>query len=131
MDKVVAIVELGGHQHLVSEGASIVVNKIAQKEGETFNVPNLLNDQSVSLKVKNHQRGPKISGLKFKAKTRYFKRYGHRQEQTVVEVLAIKTKITEKPTVSVEKVAPKRPVAKKATAAKKPTVSKGEKVKNV
>ena len=131
MEKAVAIVELGGHQHLVNEGAFIVVNKINQKEGETFTSPNLLNAHVVSLKVKAHQKGPKISGLKFKAKTRYFKRYGHRQDQTVVEVLSIGAKTAEKTVATVKETVVKKTATKKAVTTKKPLAPKTKKGTNV
>ena len=44
---------------------------------------------SVTAEVVEHRRGPKIDILKYKNKTGYRKRQGHRQEQTVVKVTGI------------------------------------------
>ena len=121
MESTVAIISLGGKQHLVSQGATVVVNKLDSKEGEVLDLPDMLSNRTVQAKVVSHQLGKKVNGLKFKAKTRYFKRYGHRQSQTSVEVVSIgaasqKATETAKPTV------------KKTTPAKKVTSVKAKKV---
>jgi len=120
MDSAVAVIELGGKQHLVKTGAKVVVNRLASNEGDTLNLADMLSGQAVQAKVVSHQLGKKINGLKFKAKTRYMKHYGHRQTQTLVEVVSIGAPAIEKKTVA-PKVAAKKPVAKKPvqTAAKK------------
>jgi len=81
------VIELGGKQHLVAAGSHITVNRLEAKEGDTVTAKNLLDGSSIQLKVKTHGFGPKINGLKFKNKVRYLKRYGHRQPQTVLEVV--------------------------------------------
>ena len=73
----------------------------------------LLGGPTVQAKVLAPQLGKKVNGLKFKAKTRYFKRYGHRQSQTSVEIVSIGS-ITE-----MSEPEPIKPVAKKPLRAKK------------
>jgi large subunit ribosomal protein L21 len=126
MESTVAIISLGGKQHLVSQGATVVVNKLDSKEGETFKLPDMLSNRSVQVKVVSHQLGKKVNGLKFKAKTRYFKRYGHRQSETTVEVVSIGA-VTQKAAETVKPTVKKAAIAKKATSvkAKKVTDAKG------
>jgi large subunit ribosomal protein L21 len=113
-----AVVQLGGKQHLVKVASKIRVNRIDQKEGETLKLVSLLDKQTpVELKILAEERGPKIEGLKFKPKTRYQRRYGHRQPLSVLEVLTIgqaKTSKLEAP--KEEKTVVKKPIAKTTKA---------------
>ncbi|MEK7202531.1 MAG: bL21 family ribosomal protein [Patescibacteria group bacterium] len=134
MESIIAIVSLGGKQHLVSQGAKVVVNKLDSVEGEILNLPDMLSDRTVQVKVMSHQLGKKVNGLKFKAKTRYFKRYGHRQQETTVEVISLDATV-QKPKVkpvaksvnppavpssgTENKTATKKPATKKLVTAKK------------
>ena len=85
----VAIIDLGGRQHLVKEGAAFMVNRLTHKIGEKLQAKDLLSGLIVELEVKAALRGPKIDGLKFKNKTRYLRRYGHRQALTKLVVCSI------------------------------------------
>ena len=51
--------------------------------------PGALSGAKVTAEVVEHLRGPKIDILKYKNKTGYRRRQGHRQEQTVVKVTGI------------------------------------------
>jgi|SRR3989344_6774302 len=137
MESTVAIISLGGKQHLVSQGATVVVNKLDSKEGEVLNLPDMLSNRTVQARVISHQLGKKVNGLKFKAKTRYFKRYGHRQTETTVEVVSIESgKVRELRSLpaTIGAVSQKavlettKPTVKKATTAKKVTAVKAKKV---
>lgn len=121
MNSSVAVISLGGKQHLVSQGATVVVNKLSAKVGEIFVLPDLLGGPTVQAKVLSHQLGKKVNGLKFKAKTRYFKRYGHRQSQTSVEIVSIGS-VAEKSGSE-----PIKPVAKKPMRAKKVATARAKK----
>jgi len=125
MERKIAIIELGGKQHLVREGVKVVVNKLTEEVDKILKLVNILNQEPVEVKVLTHQLGPKINGLKFKAKTRYYKRYGHRQQQTVVEVLTIGGKTS----VETKKVVNSKPkaVSKKAPAKSKAAPKKAKK----
>jgi large subunit ribosomal protein L21 len=46
---------------------------------------------TVTAEIVDHHRGPKIDILKFKNKTGYRRRQGHRQDLTAVKVIDIKT----------------------------------------
>ncbi|MCR4277645.1 MAG: bL21 family ribosomal protein [Candidatus Berkelbacteria bacterium] len=123
MESTVAIISLGGKQHLVSQGATVVINKLDSKEGEVLTLPDMLSNRTVQVKVLTHQLGKKVNGLKFKAKTRYFKRYGHRQSETTVEVVSIGTTTRKSAETA-------KPTVKKATPAKKTTPVKAKKATN-
>lgn len=118
-----AVIELGGKQHLVLAGSKIQVNRLETKAGETITLKSLLDQTPVTLKVTEELRGEKIHGLKFKNKVRYIRHYGHRQNLSAVEVLAIG-----EPAKKVETKAAEKPVeAKKETKApiaKKPAIKK-------
>ncbi len=98
-----AIFENGGKQYKVSEGDKVVLEKIDVTEGEkvVFKQVLLVADEKetqvgtpfvdfvVEAKVLIHGRGEKIRVVKHKAKKRYNKVQGHRQDFTEVEILKI------------------------------------------
>lgn len=99
-----AIIQLLGKQYQVAEGEQIIVDKLDKKDGEKLEVTDVLlikNEQEVlvgqplvdkakvQLKVIKQQRADKIRVARFKAKSRYRKVYGHKQPQTVLEVVSI------------------------------------------
>lgn len=95
-----AIVKTGGKQYKVAEGDTVKVEKIDGEIGSTVSLPvalvvdgsNLTTDAdklakiSVTGEVVDHVKGPKIRIHKFKNKTGYHKRQGHRQPLTSVVV---------------------------------------------
>src|SRR5579872_7520328 len=90
------IVEVGGHQQVAVKGEKILTQRIDKKEGETVKIKNLLTGEELNFKVISHKLGEKIRGLKFKNKTRYLKRYGHRQQHTVLELADHEAKLEDK-----------------------------------
>ena len=98
-----AIVKTGGKQYKVAEGDVIEVEKLAGEPGDAVTFPALLLVDGTDLitdaaelalagvagQVVEHFRGPKIRIHKFKNKTGYHKRQGHRQQLTRVEVTGI------------------------------------------
>ena len=122
MSSTVAIIELGGKQHLVTPGALVVVNRLEAAVGDAVNLSDMLSDKTVQVKVVSHGLGKKVNGLKFKPKTRYLKRYGHRQHQTTVEIVSIgdskpaAEKAAVAPKTEVKKAAPKKAAVKKPAA---------------
>lgn len=99
-----AIIQLAGKQFQVAEGDQLIVDRLETAEGETITVTDVLlvgDDKtqtvgtplvakaSVTLKVTTHQKGKKLRVGKFKAKSRYRKVQGHRQHQTMVDVVKI------------------------------------------
>lgn len=83
----VAVVLLGGKQYLVKVGSQIKAEKI---EGEKeLKVDDMLNGKKVTLEIIETKKGKKVTGVKFKNKTRRQKFFGHRQWQTTLKVKAI------------------------------------------
>lgn len=99
-----AIVRAGGRQEKVAVGDVVVIDKVPGSAGDSVElVPLLLVDGdtvtsdakalakvTVTAELVGPFKGPKISIMKFKNKTGYRKRQGHRQHQTKVKVTAIK-----------------------------------------
>ena len=100
---VYAIVRSGGQQQKVAVGDVIEIDKVGSAVGETVTLPavllvdgdtvttkaDALAKVSVSAEVLGATKGPKISIVKFKNKTGYRKRMGHRQKYTQVKVTDI------------------------------------------
>lgn len=100
---VYAIVRAGGRQEKVSVGDTIVINRVAGEAGDTLEfAPVLLVDgdkvtsakedlEKVTVTAEKIEdfRGSKVRILKFKNKTGYTKRQGHRQELTRLKVTKI------------------------------------------
>ena len=98
-----AIVRAGGRQEKVAVGDVVVMDRQAGEPGASIALPALLlvdgtavtSDPAVLAKVSvtaeivDHHRGPKIDILKYKNKTGYRRRQGHRQELTAVKVTGI------------------------------------------
>ena len=101
---VYAIVKAGGRQEKVSVGDVVVVDKLAGEIGDEVTLaPVMLVDgdkvtasaadlakSSVKAEIVGDEKGPKINILKFKNKTGFRKRQGHRAQLTAVKVTAIK-----------------------------------------
>ena len=99
-----AIVKTGGKQYKVAEGDLVKVEKIDGAVGDTVSLPvallvdgaslttdaDALAKASVTGEVVEHVKGPKIRIHKFKNKTGYHKRQGHRQRLTVLKVTGVK-----------------------------------------
>jgi large subunit ribosomal protein L21 len=97
-------VRAGGRQEKVEVGTIVTMDRVkADKDGKLTLAPVLLVDGEsitsdaealakvvVSAEVIENLRGPKIVIQKFKNKTGYKKRQGHRQELTRVKVTGIK-----------------------------------------
>jgi len=100
---VYAIVRAGGRQEKVSVGDFVTLNRVPGGAGSTLELPALLlvdGDKvtsaakdlakvTVTAEILEDLRGPKIVIQKFKNKTGYKKRQGHRQELTKVKITGI------------------------------------------
>ncbi len=100
-----AIVRSGGRQHKVAVGDVLEVDKLDAQVGSNVELtPLLLVDGdavtseakklakvSVTAEVLAETKGPKIRILKYKNKTGYKKRQGHRQRYTQVKVTGIES----------------------------------------
>lgn len=89
-----AVIETGGKQYLVSDDKSIVTEKLPIAAGEkvVFDKVVLMDDGStttlgtpyiagakIEATVDAQGRGRKVTVIKYKAKSRYYKKRGHRQ----------------------------------------------------
>src|SRR3954453_12219997 len=98
-----AIVKTGGKQYKVAVDDVLTVEKIDGEPGAEISLPavllvdgdklttdvDALAKASVTATVVGHTKGPKIRIHKFKNKTGYHKRQGHRQPLTKVQVTGI------------------------------------------
>jgi len=98
-----AIIETGGKQYKVSEGDIIRVEKLEAAEGAeiTFDQVLAVNDGAlkvgkptvegacVKATVQANGRGKKVIVYKYKRKTGYHKKAGHRQAYTQVKIESI------------------------------------------
>ena len=100
---VYAIVRAGGRQEKVSVGDVLTIDRVTGAQGSTLQLQTLLlvdgstitSDASalsgvkVTAEVVEETKGPKITILKYKNKTGYRKRQGHRQPLTRVKITSI------------------------------------------
>ncbi|MDR1767789.1 MAG: 50S ribosomal protein L21 [Propionibacteriaceae bacterium] len=100
-----AIVRSGGRQHKVAVGDILEIDKVEAAPGESVELTALLlvdgesvtadakklSGVKVSAEVLEQTKGPKIHILKYKNKTGYRKRMGHRQRYTQVKVTGIES----------------------------------------
>ena len=98
-----AVIETGGKQIKVAQGDSIFVEKLDVKEGDTVTFDKVLliggesskvgnpyiKNATVTAKVEKQGKAKKIIVFKYKNKTTYRKKQGHRQPYTKVTIEAI------------------------------------------
>jgi len=102
---VYAVVRSGGRQHKVTVGDVLEVDRIHDAAGASVSLqPLLLVDgssvtsdasalasASVTAEVLAETKGPKIRIMKFKNKTGYRRRQGHRQKHTQIRITGIES----------------------------------------
>ena len=100
-----AIVRSGGRQHKVAVGDVLEIDRVEAEVGSTVELLPLLvvdgdavtadakklDKVKVSAEVLAETKGPKIRIIKYKNKTGYKKRQGHRQRYTQVKVTGIES----------------------------------------
>ncbi len=99
-----AIIKTGGKQYLVSPGDKIKIEKIDGKEGKEIAFKEVLlmeknrkleigtplvKGSKVTAKILSQGKGKKVIVFKYKPKTRYKVKKGHRQLFTEIEILKI------------------------------------------
>jgi large subunit ribosomal protein L21 len=97
-----AIVKTGGKQYRVSEGETLLVERLPAAEGDTVDLRPLLivdgddvkdgdglSGAVVQARIVAHERGPKLRIVKFKPKRGYKRRTGHRQNLTRIEITSL------------------------------------------
>ena len=99
-----AVIETGGKQFRVQEGAEVFVEKVDAEVGETVTFDNVLmvggdnitvgnpyvENAKVEAKVVKHGKQRKIVVFKYKPKKNYHRKQGHRQPYTKLEITGIK-----------------------------------------
>lgn len=101
---VYAIVKSGGRQEKVTVGDKVVMDRLSNEVGETVELEVLMlgDGDTITTDAKTlgatkvlaevidaEAKGPKISIVKYKNKSGYRKRLGHRQKLTVVKITEI------------------------------------------
>jgi len=101
-----AVIKTGGKQYKVKEGDKLILEKLEGKEGKKIDFKDvllfadeksnelelgkpLLKGKKVSGSVQKQFRDRKITIIKFKSKTRYRRKQGHRQNHTLVKIESI------------------------------------------
>ncbi len=98
-----AVIATGGKQYKVSEGDVIRVEKLGVEAGQTYTFDQVLlvsgddvkigaptvAGATVEADVINNVKGKKVIVYKYKRKTGYHKKNGHRQQLTAVKITKI------------------------------------------
>ena len=98
-----AVIRTGGKQYRVEKGERLEVELVGADEGSELELtpllvvdgdkvlatPKELSGATVKAKVVGATRGPKIDGFIYKPKSNNRRRYGHRQDLSVLEITAI------------------------------------------
>jgi large subunit ribosomal protein L21 len=106
-----AVIHTGGKQYRVEQGERLEVERLTGDEGtEVSLTPVLLVDgdtvlanrsqlseATVTAKIVGATRGPKINGFIYKNKSNQRKRFGHRQNLSVIEITKLAPGTTAKP----------------------------------
>ncbi|MFA5029549.1 MAG: 50S ribosomal protein L21 [Patescibacteria group bacterium] len=98
----IAVIKTGGKQYLVKEKDKIKVEKIRTAvgaeadldvlllaDGDNLQLGNPFLEQKAKVKIVGEGRTKKVTGVKYKPKTRQAKKFGHRQRLTEVEIVKI------------------------------------------
>jgi large subunit ribosomal protein L21 len=100
-----AIIELAGKQYNVEKGTRLRCEKLEQQPNETMSIDKVLmvkdgenlkignpyvNGAEVTARIVGHARSKKIVVLKYKSKSNYRRKSGHRQHFTSVLIEDIK-----------------------------------------
>ena len=135
-----AVIATGGKQYRVEQGQQLDVERLAADAGADVELtpvlvvdgdrvlatPDELGAATVSARVVDRVRAPKIFGFTYKSKSNQRKRWGHRQHQTRIEITGISAGGGRKAPAKEEAAddEPKKAPAKKAPAAKQTTAKK-------
>lgn len=98
-----AVIATGGKQERVAQGQQLQVELLGAEDGADVSftpillvdgdavlaTPAELEGASVTGKVIGTVKGPKIDGFTYKRRTNQRKRWGHRQQYSVVEITSI------------------------------------------
>ena len=98
-----AVIRTGGKQYKVETGEQLEVERIGAADGASvelkpllvvsgdtvLSTPSQLEGAVVKARVIGATKGPKIDGFIYKPKSNNRRRYGHRQDLSVIEIVGI------------------------------------------
>ncbi|KAA0236010.1 MAG: 50S ribosomal protein L21 [Acidimicrobiales bacterium] len=97
-----AVIKTGGKQYRVEEGQRLQVERLGEYDtdveltpvlvvdgDEVLATPDQLSGASVSARIVEEVKGPKVTGFTYKNKSNNRRRWGHRQRYATIEVTAI------------------------------------------
>lgn len=97
-----AVIKTGGKQYRVEEGQRLQVERLGEHDtdveltpvlvvdgDEVLATPDQLSGASVSARIVEEVKGPKVTGFTYKNKSNNRRRWGHRQRYATIEVTAI------------------------------------------
>lgn len=97
-----AVIKTGGKQYRVEQGQKLQVERLGEPDtdvelrpvlvvdgDEVLATPDQLSEASVSARIVEEVKGPKVTGFTYKNKSNNRRRWGHRQRYTTIEVTAI------------------------------------------
>jgi large subunit ribosomal protein L21 len=103
-----AVIKTGGKQYIVTPGQKLKIEKLEGEAGTAIKFEEVLlvegddkkveigeptlKNATVSAKIVEQTKGPKVIAYKYKAKKRYHLKKGHRQQLTEVEIVGIEIK---------------------------------------
>lgn len=124
-----AVIKTGGKQYKVTQGQVLKVEKLVGEKGDKINFDQVLlmakadgsevvvgqptvEGKTIEAEILEQGRDRKVRVVKYKAKVRYHKVYGHRQHFTKVKISGLEQSVTS---------APKKATVKKTTTKKTAT----------
>jgi large subunit ribosomal protein L21 len=97
-----AIIQSGGKQYRVAQGDVVQLELLSAEVGQVVDLPVVLlggdsvqigkpfvTGASVKAEVVEHSKHRKLYGYKYRAKTNYRRKHGHRQPYTAVKIQSI------------------------------------------
>jgi len=132
-----AVVRTGGKQYRVHPGDKIVVEKLDGNAGDKITLGDVLlagdggslqktDGLTVAAEIIAQAKGDKVTVFKKRRRHNYRRKQGHRQQHTILRIVAIGDHKAEKPAKAAA-AAPKAEAAPKAAAEKKPAAAAKEK----
>jgi large subunit ribosomal protein L21 len=90
------VVQFGSKQYVVEPGQKFAVDRLPYAQGSEIDLPVIFrfgpetNTKNIKATVLAHEKGPKLYVEKYKNKTKYHRKHGHRSRLTILQVLPVK-----------------------------------------
>jgi large subunit ribosomal protein L21 len=129
-----AVVRTGGKQYRVAPGDKIVVEKLAGEAGDQITLGDVLlagdggslkstNGLTVAAELVAHAKGDKVTVFKKRPRHNYRRKKGHRQQHTILRIVAIGDHKAPKPAPKAEAKAPPKAEPKPAAKSEAPAAA--------